>query len=289
LLVDVLSVAVRAIGFIALFQATGAALFLFVFGKQLAASTATITRDMRVGAGVAVMALLVYQLLGAARLTGEFSGMLDPAMHAMAIGSSVGYANLLRLFAVLVLMFLATGSGAENRSILLACVMAVVVSFAMTGHTASASLRWPLAALLMVHLLVVAFWFGSLLPFLRLCTAEAPQLAITIIDRFSKIAVWLVPGLALAGVGLALALLPGFAALTSPYGKLLLIKIVGFGLLLGLAVLNKMRLAPAMSAGKAAAWKSFRRSVAMEFGLICLVLAATAVMTGLFSPEQSPI
>jgi copper resistance protein D len=288
LLVDVLSVAVRAIGFVALFQAAGAALFLVVFGEQLVRSAVIIARDMRIGAGVAVVALLIYQLLGAARLTGELSGMLDASMHAMAIGSNAGYASLIRLFAVLGLMALAARSSAANRNALLVCVIAVVLSFALTGHTASSALRWALAPLLMLHLLVVAFWFGSLLPLLRLCTVEAPVLAITTVNRFSRIAVWLVPGLALAGVVLALALLPDFAALTSPYGKLLLLKILGFGLLLGLAALNKMRLVPAMAVGNAAAWKSFRRSVVLEFGLICLVLTVTAVMTGLFSPEQLP-
>jgi putative copper export protein len=50
------------------------------------------------------------------------------------------------------------------------------------------------------------------------------------------------------GVALALRLVPSVDVLAQPYGELLLAKPGGFGLLMGLASLNKWRLGPAIRA-----------------------------------------
>jgi copper resistance protein D len=67
--------------------------------------------------------------------------------------------------------------------------------------------------------------------------------------------------------------------------KLLLVKIGGFALLMGLASLNKWRLGPAIARGELPALTAFRRSVATEYTLIAGVLTATTVMTTFFSPD----
>jgi putative copper export protein len=94
-----------------------------------------------------------------------------------------------------------------------------------------------------------------------------------------------VPVILLAGIVMAVLLLPSVSALSEPYGKLLIAKGVGFAVLMGLAAANKWRLGPALvhGAGQSARW--FRRSVAAEYVLIALVLTITAVMTTFFSPE----
>jgi putative copper export protein len=103
---------------------------------------------------------------------------------------------------------------------------------------------------------------------------------------FSAIALWLVPMIALAGVALAMLLLPDPSALwREPYGRLLCVKMTLFALLMVLAALNRQRFAPAIGRGEAAAVVHFRRSVAGEYFLICIVLTVTAAMTGFFSPE----
>jgi putative copper export protein len=55
------------------------------------------------------------------------------------------------------------------------------------------------------------------------------------IERFSATATRLVPVILLAGVAMAVVLLPNVAALGEPYGELLIAKVVGFSLLMGLA------------------------------------------------------
>jgi putative copper export protein len=55
---------------------------------------------------------------------------------------------------------------------------------------------------------------------------------------------------------------------------------------MALAALNKWRLGPLIATGSAAALGRFRRSVLIEWIVIGSVLAATAAMTGLFSPGR---
>jgi copper resistance protein D len=93
--------------------------------------------------------------------------------------------------------------------------------------------------------------------------------------------------IAVAGAALAALLLPDVGALLRPYGRLLLAKVALFVLLMGLAALNRLRLAPALAAGARTAPASLRRSIALEYALICVVLAVTAVMSGSFSPAPA--
>jgi putative copper resistance protein D len=92
-----------------------------------------------------------------------------------------------------------------------------------------------------------------------------------------------VPVILLAGIVMAVLLLPNLQALSEPYGELLIAKVAGFAALMGLAAANKWRFGPALVHGQSGLW--FRRSVAAEYMLIAAVLTITAVMTSFFSPE----
>jgi putative copper resistance protein D len=123
---------------------------------------------------------------------------------------------------------------------------------------------------------------------LPLCIAaarETPPLAGHIVQRFSTLAAWSVPFIGIAGVVMTWTLLPTLDVLLEPYGELLLLKLISFAALMILAALNKWRLGPAIAQGQANAVNVFRRSVMLEYVIICLVLCATATMTSLFSPE----
>ena len=113
----------------------------------------------------------------------------------------------------------------------------------------------------------------------------AAALAAKLVSAFSVIATALVPVIFVAGLGMALLLVPSWAVLWQPYGALLIVKIAGFAALMGLASLNKWRLGPAIASGEERALKALRWSVAGEYVLILAVLTATAIMTMFFSPE----
>jgi putative copper export protein len=282
---DVLSVSLRALSFILLFQAAGTAIFVALFGHRLASSRGAV---LRLGQGAAIAAMLLaaaHYAVEAARMAGEMSGMWDPTLQGMMWHSPNRAALICRLAGLLLIAVALRGGG--PRSTLAAAGGAVLATgaFTLTGHTSVNAHRGALTALLMLHLLVVAFWFGALWPLYLASVRETPARASDIIERFTAVATWLVPVILLAGIVMAVLLLPNISALSEPYGQLLIAKAVGFAVLMGLAAANKWRLGPALVHGPVQSGQWFRRSVAAEYVLIAAVLTITAVMTSFFSPE----
>jgi putative copper resistance protein D len=282
---DVISVILRAFSFVLLFQAAGAAIFIAIFGRRLVGSQASVRRLGQAAAIAAIVLVAAHYALEAARMAGKMSGMWDPTLQGMAWNSAAGTAVICRLLG---LLLIAVGlRKAKVRWAILAVGGAVLATgaFTLTGHTSVSAHRAALAALLMLHLLVVAFWFGALWPLYVASLRETPARASDIIERFTTVATWLVPVILLAGIVMAVLLLPNLQTLSEPYGELLIAKVAGFAVLMGLAAANKWRLGPALVHGQAQSGRWFRRSVAAEYVLIAVVLTITAVMTSFFSPE----
>jgi copper transport protein len=133
-------------------------------------------------------------------------------------------------------------------------------------------------------LLVVAAWLGALLPLYLVAKNEPPAITGRLVESFSVRAAWVVPIILLAGITLTALLVPTLAIFKQPYGELLLVKISLFAVLMAMASLNKWHFGPACAEGNAAA---FKRTVIIEYVLICVVLATTAAMTTFYSPEVS--
>jgi len=282
---DVVSVVLRALSFLLLFQAVGVAIFIALFGRRLESSRGAVRRLGQAAALAAMLLVAGHYALEAARMAGDMSGMWDPALQGMMWHSPSRMALLCRLLG---LLLIAVGvQGGSDRWTIVAVGGAVLATaaFTLTGHTSVNVHQGSLATLLMLHLLVVAFWFGALSPLYLASLRETPARAADIIERFTAVATWLVPVILLAGIVMAVLLLPNLSALREPYGELLIAKVVGFALLMGLAAANKWRLAPALAQGTIQSGQWFRRSVAAEYVLIAAILTITAVMTSLFSPE----
>jgi copper resistance protein D len=287
-MIDWAWLALRAAGFLLALQAAGTVLFVAAFAARLTVSGGAIRV---VGARIALVALVVcvaQYFFEPVHLAGEWAGFIDPALRQVVSASSAGHALLVRA-AGLALVALALVLGPRSRAWALPGVLAVVASFLLTGHTSVHAQHLLLAALLFVHLLLIAFWFGSLAPLRRVAQLEPRQLAAGCIEAFSRAAVWLVPVIPLAGLGLAALLLPDLAALWTPYGRLLCAKVALFGLLMVLAALNRQRFVPSLARGEAGAVARFSRSVALEYALIATTLAVTAAMTGFYSPSGDEV
>ncbi len=279
---DLLSVAVRALAFIAIFQAAGAALFLVAFGKRV--TNVTSTRRLGVVSAAVGLALTIAHLgLDAARMAGDFQGVLDPDLQHLAWASKSGASTLVQaagLLVILVALSLPTRAGIAWAGLGAA---AAVGGFLLAGHTSSHPLRVVLAPLLGLHLLVGAFWFGSLLPLTFVVRDESRAAAADVLKHFSVVAGWLVPLILVAGLAMAYMLAGSLGILRRPYGELLVAKVAGFACLMLLAGFNKWRLVPALAAGESAI--PLYRSIAAEYGLIASVLTVTAVLTTFYSPK----
>jgi copper resistance protein D len=282
---DVLSVTLRALSFILLFQAAGVAIFVALFGRRLANARDAVRRLGQAAALAAIVLAAAHYAVEAARMAGELSGMWDPTLQGMVWHSRNSAALICRLAGLLLIAGGLQAAGPRPLIVTLAGAVLATGSFTLMGHTSVDAHRGALAALLMLHLLIVAFWFGALGPLYLASLQETPARASDLVERFTAVATWLVPVILVAGVVMAVLLLPNLAALSEPYGKLLIAKVAGFAVLMGLAAANKWRLGPALVQGPAPSGLWFRRAVAAEYVLIAAVLTITAVMTSLFSPE----
>jgi putative copper resistance protein D len=282
---DVLSVILRALSFVLLFQAAGVAIFAAIFGRRLASSRDSVRRLGQAAAIAAIVLVAAHYGLEAARMAGEMSGMWDPTFQGMAWNSPARAALICRLLGLLLIAVGLQGGSGRWTIVAVAGAVLATLAFTLTGHTSVNVHRGALATLLVLHLLVVAFWFGALWPLYVASLRETPARALDIIERFTAVATWLVPVILLAGIVMAVLLLPNLSALSEPYGELLIAKVVGFAALMGLAAANKWRLGPALVQGAVQSGRWFRRSVAAEYVLIAAVLTITAVMTSFFSPE----
>lgn len=279
---DALSVLLRALSFVALLQAAGIAVFLGLFSSQLVRATSGIRRVGVWSAALALPLLLGQLLLEAARMAGDFTGVFDWSLERLVFTSAAGAAFDARVSGLVMILAGLSGSGRIARVI--GCLGAglVAISFALMGHTAVHSHRWVLAPALIMHVLIAAFWLGAILALYLATAREAPDRAGRLTEAFSRVAVWLVPFLAVAGVVMAVVLVPRLAVFSQPYGWLLLGKIFGFTVLMGLAAANRWRLGPAVALGES---EAFKRSLAAEYVLMIGVLAAAATLTSLYSPE----
>lgn len=281
---DVLSVVLKTMALIAALQATGGALFLALFRRQMSGAIVPVAQLVRLAAWTGIFSLLGHTWLETARMAGALSGLLDPALIELLVRSPTMAVLALRVLSLCLVLAALRRHGTFQTMAGVLGALLFSAAFALSGHTTTHPERALLAPTLMLHLLIVGFWFGALLPLHLVSRREEPGISAGTIERFSGLAVRTVPLIFVAGLLLLWRLLPAVEALSTPYGLLLLGKISGFALLMLLAALNKWRFGPGM-AGDPGAQGAFRRSVLVEFLLISIILAMTAAMTTFFSPE----
>jgi putative copper export protein len=287
--VDLPSVVLRALALIGLFQAAGAALFLVLFDRGLSQVASCVRRLGRITAAAAIVLIAAHRALEAARMGDGFASLPDPALQRLAWSGGAGLAASLQILGLALIIgalrMPASRATAVGRSLSLIGAAVAATAAMTTGHTSVHPLRLELAPLLAVHLLVVAFWFGSLLPLVLCCRREPLPTAVAVLRAFSGVAGWLVPALGVAGLLMALILLPGWAAWHSTYAALVLTKLALFAVLLLFACWNRWRGVPSLTRPPLpAASAVLQRSIEIEYVLMLAVLAVTATLTTFYSP-----
>ena len=151
----------------------------------------------------------------------------------------------------------------------------VGLSLASSGHAATATPQWLTRPLVFLHGVGVAFWVGALAPLAAMAWRPAQPL-LPVLNRFSHAAIFVVAGLALSGLALAIIQLESFGALIdSKYGIILSIKLTLVAALLGLAALNRFRLTPALAFAPDST-RPLLRSVLAECVIVIAILAVVA-------------
>ena len=273
------AVLLRAAYYAGSLGAAGSAFFVLLFGARLEPADAA--RLRRWTAGVALLGLLAGSGTLAAQvwaLTGEAT-LGDAEVWGVALLSRAGASHALGAAGLLLVALpaaTAAGRRAWARPAAAAGGVLVCASYALAGHAAGSE-PWPLpAGLVLLHLLAVAFWIGSLPPLAWAARREGTAAARLVRD-WARLAAFAVPALAVAGLLLA-ALVGGGprGLLASRYGSALAAKVALVAALLGLAAWHRFHSTPALAAGAPRAGRRLSRSIALEAAVAVLVLCATA-------------
>ncbi len=288
-MIDAAWLALRAAAYVLTVQAAGVALFaLWMLTPPRQTAAAPVRALGRRTAGAALAVVLAQALYEPLHLGGEWDGLADPALLHLAYTGPGAVALWTRL-AGLVLLERALARPGQVGAPAAAGAGLTLAAFLLTGHALVSPARLVLLPLLAVHVGVAAFWFGGIAALRTLLPRQGSDLLAAVLERFSAGAVWLVPLLGLAGALLALTLLPGLRALASPYGRLVCLKALLFLTLLALAAHNRLRLVPGLRRGEPRAVRRLYQTCTAEYVLISVVLIATALMSGLFSPSDPPL
>jgi putative copper resistance protein D len=285
-LTDALVIGLRAIVFVALFQAAGAALFLALYQSHATPSVADRLRLVaRIAALVALVAAVLHYVLTPARMAGDFGSTFDPALESLLLRSSSGTAHIVRVVGLAVLLLALDRASRINTWAACGGAALALSSFALMGHTVIHPQRWMLAPLLLVHVVVAAVWLGALAA-LYIAARNEGTASGPLVARFSRHAGAAVPAIFVCGFLMSVLFIRSFAELATPYGAMVVGKSLAFAALMALAAQNKWRFGPRLSAGDASAVPALQRTVKAEWVLIAAVLVATAIVTSLYAPEH---
>lgn len=270
------AVVLRAAYYAGSLGGAGLAFFALLFGTRLDPGDAG--RARRWAAGAALLAIVA----GLGTLTAQVGVLIggesltDPEGWSIVLLSPAGASYGIGGVGVLLVATLALG----RRWAPLAAAGGVIAcaSYALLGHTTSLAPRPLLAGLLLAHLVVVAYWIGSLPPLAWVSRRDGPQAA-RLVEDWARVAALAVPVLVAAGLVLAWWILGDLSQLVgSWYGWALMAKVAFVAVLLGFAAWHRFRLTPALAARAPGAGARLARSVAVEAVVALLVLWAAAEM-----------
>lgn len=280
---DAVAVGMRGAAFIGALQATGVSLFLTAHRHALGESAAPLLSLARPLLVAAVALVIGHQALEAARLAGDWAGVLAFDTQWLNWHRSSGRSALLCAGGLALQYAGWVLQGLPSRTLVYLGAMGVFVSFPLTGHTSDAGVPPLVPALLLLHVAIAGYWLGSVVALLRLTRAAQCEALYRVSTVFSASAVWLVPVMLPLGAGVVYGLVPNLIALRSMYGALLAVKVGGFALLLLVAAGNRGRLVPALRRAPVPATRRFRQALQAEYLLLSTVVMVTSVMTSLYS------
>ncbi|MBX9596627.1 MAG: CopD family protein [Roseomonas sp.] len=277
-LLDGITVVVRALYYVTTIGAAGLALFALGFGHRLEPGEAARLRRVLLGAVAAGLVISVAALaLRVLVLTAGASAM-DAGVWAAVMRSRIGDAFWLRAAGLVLLAAAATpwrvapAVGAVGAAL-------VIGSYAAMGHSMLFQPRQEIAALLLLHLAVVAFWVGSLPPLLWVAGRRDGAAAAALLRDWSIAATVAVGAMLATGLLLSWYLTVRLdRILDAWHGWALAGKVAAVLAALGLAGWNRLRHTPALLKEEAGAGGRLASSIRVEIIVILLAFYAAAEM-----------
>lgn len=258
-----------------------AALFGIGLLVHTAAAISNASRWLTALAGLLLLAIVVRLAL----LNAQLGGGLAEAFSSNTFGW-IWSANRMQAVAFLVGAALMAASTMRPFSVLrLPAALVIASGFGLAGHTQGLDAPGLAPFLSALHAFIAGVWIVA--PFtLWPIRGEDTRKVYARTERFSSLALWCVPFLFVSGVWLALRLSgPPSVILTTPYGQLLLIKLLLASLALGIGAWNKLRVTRLLMTEPDKGIRSLKQTLGVDIGLFAGVLIAIAAATTLTGPD----
>lgn len=276
--------AARALSYATLLLTAGTPLYMLVAGRTLVSGR----RSLPVVAMIALVALVASAwgvMESVASMLAVPVGEVDRAtLQAILAETPLGMVFAIRGAALLLAAF-----AAARRKCGLAAIAASIAlaTNAWTGHAGATEGGFGLFHRLadIVHLLAAAMWIGALVVFLgALVGGKDRDALIRHLAGFAATGTILVLLLLVTGIVNTIAIAGWPPSLANDWALVLIAKLGLFAAMLGLAALNRWRLAPALAADAPGADRALRRSLGTETAAGFAVLLAVALL-GTLSPS----
>ncbi|MEN8145529.1 MAG: copper resistance protein CopC [Gemmatimonadota bacterium] len=226
-----------------------------------------LTRSLAAGAVVFVAAYVGHWIVSA--------GAFGEASLGEVLTTRTGRLGLLQL--ALTAIAAAAAFGWRLRAAATFAILAILVDGA-TGHPAAAGNLFA-ASLSAAHMAAGAIWLGGLLLIIAEDRNEHHLVATSRAVSRAAFVVSILVGV--TGLGMALLLVPSLSSVFSTaYGRLVLAKIVGFGILIAFGAHHKLRIIPVIETeGTGGALQRSVRKEALVFMLVILLAAVLGQTT----------
>jgi putative copper resistance protein D len=286
---------VRSMSVAALFSAFGALVFSSLIAprafarvpmKDAAVMERRLAQLIDASIALGVVALLLWLVLQSGTLVGAAD--LGDAVHAVSTvitRTAFGHIVVVQLI-VLIAIVAVLGDGARRRRRNVATAVATVAIALQAGHSHAFAMQEGPSLLLasdVVHLLGAGAWLGGLLPLLLVVRMAPPHAGATACRFFSPLGKWCIAALVISAACQFWFLIGGVPGLLgTAYGWMVLAKAALFVVLLGFAIANRYRFAPALLGEEpAAARRILTRSIALQTCVGIAVVIAAGVLSSL--------
>ena len=266
----------RLLGYLCQFTGIGWVVYRALTSTSNKASTQPSRIVPRMLALGAIALLLNLGLVGVDALDLPLSALFGTTAWKTAVSTSMGVAVLLGWVALACAALSWQARNPTSQKWLAAFALTILgACLASSGHASTANPAYLSRPSIWLHVVALTLWMGSFLPlFYALQQAQESRL-LTLFSRWIP-AVLLV--LILSGATLIYVQFDQFASLwESRYGQVLSAKLILVLLLLGLGAYNRYRLTEAVLQQRSDARQTLQRVVRLEYVLVVLILAVTAL------------
>ena len=275
----ILNPLIRFLSYIAVFGAVGTLIFIFYFRNVLTTSQlsycTTISQNFT-KVGILVSFLSILSIPG--NMSGDLLGILDIDMISLSLSTLTLKSSLLLFIGFIMIHFIPM---TFNKLYLIGKALAVLLilySFIVIGHSLKGGLLSQ--SLVVIHLIGLSYWLGSLLPLQKMCNLTDFEELKKIAHSFGQHAVFYILALLVAGSIFSYILVGNISnLLNTTYGNVLFIKVIFASLLISLGALNKLQLVPKLNAENETTIIKLKKSINVEMIIVLIIFFLTSLLT----------